>query len=150
MGVQHQFLGGLPGDAFVGDGDAVRQGAAVAVVFLVALAQVALEKQLPRDQDKPNIIRALTREALQENLEFERLAPKPVETRDFFQVIPFDLQFAGNLQSLARFLASLGQQDRIFQAQGIKLNPRGNITDGGGVVPLSITLMIQTYAYSGK
>lgn len=114
------------------------------------LELVALEKQLPRDQDKPNIIRSLTREALQENLEFERLTPKPIEVRDFFQVIPFDLQFAGNLQSLARFLASLGQQDRIFQAQNIKLTPRGNITDGGGIIPLSITLMIQTYAYSGN
>ncbi len=111
---------------------------------------VSLEKQLPRDQDKPNIIRALTREAIQENIEFERLTPKPVETRDFFQVIPFDVVFLGNLQSFARFLASLGQQDRIFQAQNIKLAPRGNAADGGGMVPLSITLAIQTYAYSGN
>jgi type IV pilus assembly protein PilO len=111
---------------------------------------VVLEKQLPRDQDKPNIIRALTREALQENLEFERLAPRSIETRDFFQVIPFDLQFSGTLQAFVRFLSSLGQQDRIFQAQNIKLTPRGNIAEGGGLVPISITLMIQTYAYSGN
>lgn len=111
---------------------------------------VTLEKQLPRDQDKPNIIRTLTREALQEGMEFERLTPKNVEPRDFFQVIPFDVAFTGNLHSLARFLASLGQQDRIFQAQNIRLTPRGSIADGGGVINLSISLAIQTYAYSGN
>jgi len=111
---------------------------------------VRLEGQLPRDQDRPNILRALTREAIQENLDFERIVPKTVEPREFFQVIPFEITFVGNLHGLARFLASLGQQDRIFQAQNIQLTPRGSITDGGGLIPLSITLVIQTYAYSGN
>jgi type IV pilus assembly protein PilO len=108
----------------------------------------SLEKQLPRDQDKPNIIRALTREALQENMEFERLAPRPIETRDFFQIIPFDIQFSGTLQSLARFLSSLGQQDRIFQAQGIKLTPKSGADSG--LMMLSISFVIQTYAYTAS
>src|SRR5690242_1782192 len=38
---------------------------------------LSLEKQLPTDKDLPNIIRVLTRQALQENLQFGRLAPKP-------------------------------------------------------------------------
>src|SRR5437870_1846347 len=37
----------------------------------------SLEKQLPKERDLPNIIRILTREALQENLQFSRLGPKP-------------------------------------------------------------------------
>jgi Tfp pilus assembly protein PilO len=110
---------------------------------------VALEKQLPKDQDTPNIIRALTREAMQENLEFERLTPKPLEAREYFQVIPFELQFAGSLQSLARFLASLGQQERIFQAQNLKLSPKGGTENDGGMVNLTISLTIMTYAYLG-
>jgi type IV pilus assembly protein PilO len=110
-----------------------------------------LEKQLPRDQDKPNIIRVLTREALQENMDFERLTPKPIETRDFFQVIPFDISFSGNLQSLARFLASLGQQDRIFQAQNIRLTPtKSSTSDTLGNIQLAISMAIQTYAYVGN
>lgn len=108
-----------------------------------------LEKQLPKDKDVPNIIRILTREAAQENLTFVRLAPKPTTKREFFDVIPFDVTFTGPLHAFTRFLASMGQEDRIFQAQGINLSPAGSPTDGGGVQNLSITLTILTYAYAG-
>jgi len=110
----------------------------------------SLEKQLPKDKDMPNIIRILTREALQENLQFVRLAPKPPTRQQYFEIIPFDLQFYGTLHSLGRFLASLGQQDRIFQTQNVSLSPSGGQTESlQGLVSLSITLTIQTYAYSG-
>jgi len=109
----------------------------------------SLEKQLPKDKDVPNIIRILTREALQQGLQFMRLGPKPLSKQQFFEIIPFDVQFTGTMHSLARFLASLGQQDRIFQAQNITLVPAGSQSDLQGVVNLSITLTIQTYSYAG-
>lgn len=107
----------------------------------------SMEKQLPKDKDLPNILRTLTREALQENLIFSKLAPKPAQRQQYFEIIPFDVQFQGSLHSLARFLASLGQQDRIFQAANINLQPTG----GGdlGQTLLNISLAIQTYAYAG-
>lgn len=108
-----------------------------------------MEKQLPTDKDIPNIIRTLTREAQQENIEFVRMTPKDPTRQKFFDIIPFDIQFTGTLHNLARFLSSLGQQDRIFQAQNIKLQPIGSVAEGGGIVNLNITLIIQTYAYSG-
>lgn len=106
-----------------------------------------LEKQLPKDKDLPNIIRTLTREALQEDMKFIRLAPKPVQRQQYFEIIPFDIQFNGSLHNLARFLASLGQQDRIFQAENISLSPAG--TSDVGEQKLSISLTLQTYAYAG-
>jgi len=108
----------------------------------------AMEKQLPKDKDLPNILRTFTREALQENLVFSKLAPKPAQRQPYFEIIPFDVAFVGTLHSLARFLASLGQQDRIFQASNIILSPAsaGEIT---GLTLLNITLSIQTYAYAG-
>jgi type IV pilus assembly protein PilO len=108
-----------------------------------------LEKQLPKDKDVPNIIRILTREAAQENLTFVKLSPKPLSKKEFFEVIPFEVNFTGPLQAFTRFLSSLGQQDRIFQAQGINLSPSGSAVDGGGVQNLSISLTILTYAYAG-
>jgi type IV pilus assembly protein PilO len=108
---------------------------------------VSLEKQLPTDKDLPNIIRVLTRQALQENLQFLRMAPKPSIHQTYFEIIPFDLQFTGSLQAFARFLSALGQQDRIFQAQNVTLN----VISGGdpqlGTL-LNIALVIQTYAYT--
>lgn len=111
----------------------------------------SVEKQLPKDKDMPNIIRLLTREALQEDLQFSSLAPKPSSKQQYFDIIPFDLRLVGNLQSLARFLASLGQQDRIFQAQNITLTPAGGAQSDAaqGVMPLNISLTIQTYSYAG-
>ncbi len=109
----------------------------------------SLEKQLPKDKDIPNILRILTREALQESMEFNRLAPKPIIRQTYFEIIPFDLQFTGTLHSLARFLASLGQQDRIFQTQNISLVPGGSSAESAGFTRLIITLTIQTYAYTG-
>lgn len=109
----------------------------------------SLEKQLPKDKDMPNIIRTLTREALQESLQFSRLAPRPATRQQYFEIISFDLQFVGSLHALARFLASLGQQDRIFQAQTISMTLSGTPSDTQGISPLSISLTILTYAYSG-
>lgn len=108
---------------------------------------VSLEKQLPTDKDLPNIIRVLTRQALQENLQFMRLAPKPLVRQEYFEIIPFDLQFTGTLHSLARFLAALGQQDRIFQAQNLSLTVISNGDPQLGTM-LNMTLLIQTYAYT--
>lgn len=109
----------------------------------------AMEKQLPKDKDLPNILRTLTREALQENLTFARLAPKAAQRQQYFEIIPFDVQFTGTLHALARFLASLGQQDRIFQAANISLAPAGGSGENTGLTLLNINLAIQTYAYSG-
>lgn len=109
----------------------------------------SLEKQLPKDKDVPNIIRILTREAIQQGLQFVRLGPKPANRQQYFEIIPFDLQFTGTMHSLARFLSSLGQQDRIFQAQNITMTPGGSATDSQGVVNLNLTLTIQTYSYAG-
>ena len=109
----------------------------------------SLEKQLPKDKDIPNIIRILTREAIQQGLQFVRLSPKPQNKQQYFEIIPFELQFTGNMHALARFLASLGQQDRIFQAQNISLAPAGGQSESQGVVNLNINLTIQTYSYAG-
>lgn len=110
----------------------------------------ALEKQLPTDKDVPSIIRTLTREALQENLEFNRLVPSGAQRRTYFEIIPFDVQFTCTLHSLARFLAALGQQERIFQVQNITLRPTGGNFEKTGIVTLTATFVIQTYAYIGN
>jgi type IV pilus assembly protein PilO len=108
---------------------------------------VTLEKQLPTDKDLPNIIRVLTRQALQENLTFTKLAPKAAVRQEYFEIIPFDIQFSGSLQSLARFLTALGQQDRIFQAQNLTLSVMSSADSQLGTL-LNIGLLIQTYSYT--
>lgn len=107
----------------------------------------ALEKQLPRGRDLPSIIRTLTREAIQENLQFGQLSPRTPVRSTYFETIPFEVRFTGTLHALARFLASLGQQERIFQAQNIVLTPQSSSEQG--FIMLNISLTIQTYSYVG-
>lgn len=109
-----------------------------------------LEQQLPKDKDVPNIIRVLTREALQQNLQFVSLIPKDASRQQYFEIIPFDVQFIGTLHALGRFLASMGQQDRIFAAQNVSMTAQGGAQNEiTGLVTLSIKLTLQTYAYAG-
>lgn len=110
---------------------------------------VTLEKQLPTDKDIPSILRMLTKESSTYGVEFVRLAPRQPIRQQYFEIIPFELQVTGGLHNFARFLSSLGQQDRIFQAQNITMSPGGGNPDLLGFVPLTITLLIQTYAYTG-
>jgi len=106
-----------------------------------------LEKQLPKDKDVPNIIRALTREALQESLDFRQFAPKATVQKQYFAVVPFDIQMSGSLSALARFFTSLGQNERIFKFQNVKLTPRSG--DESGMTFLNISFSVETYAYTG-
>ena len=107
-----------------------------------------LEKQLPRDKDIPNIIRTLTREALREDLAFFRITPGGVKSDQYFETIPFSISYSGGLHALVRFLAALGQQERIYRAGNVTLSPVGGQTIDGDK-ELNISIEIETYAYKG-
>lgn len=107
-----------------------------------------LEKQLPKDKDIPNVLRTLTKEALRENLRFVRVSPGRFADRQYFEIIPFDIQFTGSVHSFIRFLATLGQQDRIYKAGNITFTPSGGKSSDGEVA-LNIQVSIETYAYKG-
>lgn len=106
-----------------------------------------MERQLPKGKDMPNILRTITREALRENLDFKSVFPEKTRRKQYFESIPFKLQMTGNLHSFIRFLASLGQQERIFSAGKLDLRP---VRAGdSGVIDLNINVMLETYAYNG-
>ncbi len=107
-----------------------------------------LEKQLPTDKGFPNIIRTITREALRENLVFKKLSPSPPKQTQYFEVISLDLELSGSLHAFVRFLSSIGQQDRIFNAGDLKLKPNGE-TALDGSKSIDIGIKLETYAYNG-
>lgn len=107
-----------------------------------------MEKQLPTDKDIPGVLRIVTREAMQENLAFVSLKPNDPrrDPSNFFDVLEFEVQMNGPLQAFVRFMASLGQQERIFQFERLSLTV--NSTDTG-LANLSINFLLKTYAYAG-
>jgi type IV pilus assembly protein PilO len=108
----------------------------------------AMEKQLPKEKDLPGILRIITREALTENVSFSTLRPidPKKDPSGLFDVIEFEVSVTGELHSFVRFMASLGQQDRIFQFDRVSL-VMGNQQDGNPTVNVNFTL--KTYAYAG-
>lgn len=110
----------------------------------------SIEKQLPTDKDMPGILRMVTREASAENLVFVSLKPNDPK-RDqsgYFEVLDFDVQMTGSLQSFVRFMSSLGQQDRIFQFERLSLTGSSS-GEGSGLINLNLTFTLKTYAYVG-
>ncbi len=111
----------------------------------------SIEKQLPTDKDIPGILRTVTRGALDENLGFVSLKPNDPkrDPSNYFDVLEFEVQMTGSLQSFVRFMATLGQQDRIFQFEKLSVtNPSGNV-DPTGLMNLTINFTLKTYAYVG-
>lgn len=109
----------------------------------------SLEKQLPTDKDIPGILRSVTREAMDQNLNFVSLKPNDAkrDPSNYFDVLEFDVQMTGSLQAFVRFMASLGQQERIYQFERLSLSAKDS--GEGGVVSLNINFTLKTYAYVG-
>ncbi len=111
---------------------------------------IDMEKQLPKEKDVPGILRIVTREATGESLGFVSLKPNDPkrDPSNFFDVLEFEVQMTGSLQNFTRFMAALGQQERIFQFERLILTTSSQ-TEGSGLVNLSINFLLKTYAYVG-
>jgi type IV pilus assembly protein PilO len=109
-----------------------------------------MEKQLPKEKDVPGILRMVTQEATGQNLGFVSLKPNEPkrDPSNYFDVLEFEVQMTGSLQSFVRFMASLGQQDRIFQFERLSLTS-ANQGDTSGLINLNINFSLKTYAYVG-
>lgn len=110
----------------------------------------SMEKELPKEKDFPGILRIVTREATSENLGFVSLKPNDPkrDSSNYFDVLEYEVQMTGSLQSFVRFMTSLGQQERIFQFDRLSLTT-GSQTEGSGLTNLTITFLLKTYAYAG-
>ena len=109
----------------------------------------SLEKQLPTAKDIPGIIRIITKEANAQSINFVSMRPLDPRRDQYFDVISFDMSMTATLNNLAHFLASLGQQDRIFQIEQVKLSGGGQPGKGGGSPSLNVNFLLKTYAYAG-
>jgi Tfp pilus assembly protein PilO len=112
-------------------------------------AEVAqIEKQLPRDQDVPSILRLITQQALDHNIHFVSLRPLDPKSETLFNVIEFEVAVTGGLSAFARFVAAIGQQERIFQVEQVKMTLISQ-TEPTVEPNLNINFQLKTFAYAG-
>ena len=91
-------------------------------------AQVAgLEKQLevlrtivPEEKDVDDFIRMMHASAASSNVEIRRITSKPVVAKEFYNELPFEIEFDGPYYSVMSFFAKLGQLSRIINVGDLK------------------------------
>ncbi len=112
------------------------------------LAEVSkTEKRLPRDKKMEDIWRTVSEIAIKNQVSVMSFSPgAEQQSSPFFSEIPFSLSITGQFHSVARFLAAMGQQERIFNARALQLNYAPN-TKKNHTVTGSFTLL--TYIYKG-
>jgi Tfp pilus assembly protein PilO len=108
-------------------------------------AQVKLmERRLPRTKNLEDILRTVTETAIKNRVTISSLSPGGESSQAYYIEVPFSLNLTAGLHNLGKFLAALGQQERIFTAKNLSLsyspNPKKGYTVQG-----SFTLSAYVY-----
>ena len=104
-------------------------------------AQVAgLEKQLevlktivPEEKDVDEFIRMVHASAASSNVEIRRITSKPVVAKEFYNELPFEIEFDGPYYSVMAFFAKLGQLSRIINVSDLAFMNLDRAKEKGGV-----------------
>lgn len=103
-------------------------------------AQVAgLEKQLevlrtivPEEKDVDDFIRMMHASAASSNVEIRRITSKPVVAKEFYNELPFEIEFDGPYYSVMTFFAKLGRLSRIINVSDLMFLNMERAKDKGG------------------
>jgi type IV pilus assembly protein PilO len=104
-------------------------------------AQVAgLEKQLevlrtivPEEKDVDDFIRMMHASAASSNVEIRRITSKPVVAKEFYNELPFEIEFDGPYYSVMGFFAKLGRLSRIINVSDLRFLNFERAKEKGGV-----------------
>lgn len=106
----------------------------------------AVEKRLPRDRNLQDIIRIVSELAAKNGVRYSSFSPLGEQPSQLFVEVSYGMNITGSVLSINKFLAALGQQERILSARNLVLNyaadPKKNQTVSG-----SFTLV--AFVYNG-
>lgn len=106
----------------------------------------AVEKRLPRDENLQDIIRTVSTLAEKSGVRYSTFGRGTPQAVNLFTEIPINMSISGSVYSIGKFLAAIGQQERIMSARNLSLtagvDPKKNQTVTG-----SFTLM--AFIYNG-
>lgn len=106
----------------------------------------AVEKRLPRERNIQDIIRIVSDLAAKNGVRYSSFSPLGDQSSPLFVEIPFSMNISGSVLSINKFLAAIGQQERILSARNLSLNymadPKRNQTVTG-------TFTLVAFVYNG-
>jgi type IV pilus assembly protein PilO len=95
------------------------------------LAEVSkAEKKLPKQRNIQEVYRVLMEEAEREKVAIGTFTPEQEKAQEYFVEIPFGVSYSGNFHSVAKFLAAMGQQERIMAARNLSMRAAMNAQKG--------------------
>ncbi len=96
---------------------------------------VKVERRLPRTRNVQDIIKIVSELATKSGIRYSSFSPMGESSQQYFTEIPFGMNITGNVQTIGKFLAAIGQQERIFSVKNLSLSyasdPKKNQTVSG-------------------
>jgi type IV pilus assembly protein PilO len=104
------------------------------------------EKKLPKERNLEEIIRIVTEHSQRQKVFINTFTPEGERPQNYFVEVPFGISFTANFNSLGRFLAVLGQQERIMAARNVTISFSPNAQRGHTV---SGSFSLLSYIFRG-
>ncbi|MBI3292995.1 MAG: type 4a pilus biogenesis protein PilO [Elusimicrobia bacterium] len=104
-----------------------------------------LEHRLPAVKEVPKLLRILTKDAQKHRITMSTLSPQAVVSQQYFNEVPFNVTLTTTYHALARFLAALGQGERLIGARNLVLNAASSKDDPTTTVNVTVTLVAYTF-----
>jgi len=82
--------------------------------------QLEIERKIvPDEKEVDNFIKMMSAEAMKAGIELRRYTAKPMQTRDFYTELPFELELDGPYYSMLNFFDHVGKLERIVNVSGL-------------------------------
>ncbi|OGR87678.1 MAG: hypothetical protein A3A86_04830 [Elusimicrobia bacterium RIFCSPLOWO2_01_FULL_60_11] len=91
---------------------------------------VEMQKKLPKDKDVPSIIRLLSDRMQFHGIRWKKLDPGAQSAKEYYIEHSYKIPFSTPFHNLARFMAEVGQMERIFATRISPLKSETNAKDG--------------------
>jgi type IV pilus assembly protein PilO len=89
-----------------------------------------MEKTLPKDKDIPEILRLLSNRMRFYDIQWKKLEPGPQSVKEYHIEHSYKIPFTTSYHTLAKFMAEVGQMERIFATQIVSLKSENTPKDG--------------------
>ncbi len=89
-----------------------------------------MQKKLPHDKDVPGLIRLLSDRMKYFGIQWKKIEPGPQSAGEYYIEYSYKIPFSARYHNLARFLADVGQMERIFATKVSSLKTETNAQTG--------------------
>ncbi|MCP4668767.1 MAG: type 4a pilus biogenesis protein PilO [Deltaproteobacteria bacterium] len=80
-------------------------------------------KLLPNKREIPHLLKSITQQGSESNLEFLLFSPKRERPRNFYVEIPVSVEVRGEYHDVARFFDKVGRMERIVNMLEVSMKP---------------------------